>query len=213
MTEPAGTRATALPLGRTLGALVCLLIAGPLALPARAADLPDSLLRSGGSLTASNCTAVLIAPDAVLTAGHCATSGHGTFFAGWQGGVAPQMRRGTNARRPALPPLAANRYHADQARLTLARPFAGVAPARPGPPPAPGTHVTVASYPKGAPEPQLATCRVLSRPGTEIVLDCPARSGMSGAPLFQSGRLVGLLTNRIGRDRSLATTIADDLLE
>ncbi len=183
------------------------------AAPAAAEDLSGAVLRLGGAADRPNCTAVLIAPGAALTAAHCARGAPVTLQAGWRDGTAVQTRRGADPRRPRLEPRMENRHHADQARLALDAPFAGLAPARPGPAPPAGASVTVISHPRGAPGPETATCRVLARPGTEILLDCPARSGMSGAPLFRDGRLVGLLTHSVDGGRSLATALSPDLMD
>ncbi len=193
----------------TGGALLLLVL---LALPARADPPPDPVLRIGGRIDRPSCTAVLVASEAVLTARHCARRGSLKLYSGWEDGRAAAMRRAGGARHPRLAPLKANLYHLDQARLTLASPFAGLDPAEPGPPPETGTQVTVVSFPRGASHARIATCRVLERPRTEIVLDCPAEAGMSGAPIFQKGRLVGILTNRIGAETSLGTVLAEELL-
>ncbi len=184
-----------------------------LALPARADPPPDPVLRIGGQIGRPSCTAVLVAPKAALTAGHCARRDPVKLYSGWEDGRAAAMRRAGAARRPRLDPLKANLYHLDQARLTLASPFPGIAPATPGPPPKVGSEVTVVSFPRGAAAARTADCRILERPRTEIVLDCPAVAGMSGAPIFQNHRLVGILTNRLGRDRSFGTVLAPDLLD
>jgi hypothetical protein len=190
-----------------------ILLALLLAQPVRAAPPAEPVLRLGGRMAGPNCTAVLVAPGAALTAGHCARRGHARLYSGWEDGRAAAMRRGELERRPRLDPRRANLYHLDQSRLRLAAPFPDLAPARPGPPPEVGSEVVVLSFPRHAPKARRAACRVLDRPGTEIVLDCPAIAGMSGAPIFQDGRLVGILTNRIGGGRSLGTILAPDLLD
>lgn len=185
-----------------------------LALPAAAQEAPappDGVLKIGRG--GSGCTAFLVAPHAAMTAAHCVGGTPVELLAGWEGGRVRQSRPGTDPTRPALEPRMANRYHADQVRLALPRPFSGLAPLAPGPAPRPGTRVEVPAYPKGAKARQTATCIVTERPGTEIVLDCPARAGMSGAPILQGGRVVGILTNRIGRDASFGTALAPDLLD
>jgi len=192
---------------RSLALLLCL------AAPAAARDATDAVLKIGRAPDAAGCTAFLIAPDAALTAAHCAARAPIALQAGWRAGRAAQTRSGTDPRRPALAPTARNRYRTDQVRLTVSRPFAGVAPLTPGPAPLAGSTVAIPAYPRGALHRETRTCTVAARPGTEIVLDCPASAGMSGAPLLQGGRVVGILTNRIGHDRALATELAPDLLD
>ncbi len=182
------------------------------ALPAAAGAGPDAVLKIGARTGGGGCTAFLVAPHAALTAAHCAR-GPVTLLAGWHDGRARQSRGGIDPRRPALSPRIENRYRTDQVRLTVPRAFAGVAPLRPGPAPAPGSRVEIPAYPRHEAGRRTIACTVAARPGSEIVLDCPARSGMSGAPLLQGGRVVGILTNRIGRDRALATELAPDLLD
>lgn len=207
----------------------CILLAGVLLLPegGRTADWPVvGRLDSGRSV----CSAVLIAPDRVLTAAHCVSLGDGApfpaekvvFRAGRAEGAEVALSVG---RRVVLHPDyrpdagARERMASDIALVELRTPLQ----LRPVPledallPPEEATAVT---YSRRQPEaaPRVLSCPLLRRSLGVLLLDCPVEGGASGAPLLsgQRGeeRLVGIVVARgeaEGRGVAFAVPVADAL--
>ena len=150
------------------------------------------------------CTGTLIAPDLVLTAGHCIYDGDQRidpgrlrFRAGLRDGVAVAER--TVARSVAHPgyrpssPRGAEHVRHDVALLELQAPVSvgEAAPFRVTGLRAGTREVGVVSYARGrdaAPSRQ-AACAVVGRQGGLMAFDCDVDFGASGAPVFdRSGR-------------------------
>lgn len=159
------------------------------------------------------CTGALIAPDLVLTAGHCVLAGDGAavpaerirFRAGLANGTAlaeanvvrtivdPEYR----SMDPAPPEMIAR----DVALLQLAEPIptsliSPLTVARPGN----GGEVSVASYAMGREEvlSWQRVCHVIGRQDQLIAMDCDVTFGSSGAPVLdRSGyraRIVSIIS-------------------
>ncbi|MCB6179541.1 S1 family peptidase [Rhodobacter sp. Har01] len=136
------------------------------------------------------CTATLIAPDLVLTAGHCLPEeirAEGVWFAaGLSGDTAVETRRGAQILRPAAPP---GTVPPDIAFLRLDRPVTEAAPL-PVSSAAFPDQTLLFGYDRTAPSarPQARPCPYLDgdrlTATARVVLDCRAVSGNSGAPLL-----------------------------
>ncbi|SPH22898.1 Glutamyl endopeptidase [Ascidiaceihabitans donghaensis] len=147
------------------------------------------------------CTGALIAPDLVLTAGHCLfdkASGAPIdpqtieFLAGWRNGRASAYR---DVRRAVVHPeyafegdVSSERVRNDLALLQLARPIRNskIAPFGTAARPRKGDKVGVVSYAKDRAEaPSLQeVCTVLARQEGVLVTSCSVDFGSSGAPIF-----------------------------
>jgi protease YdgD len=145
------------------------------------------------------CTGALIAPDLVLTAGHCVVERDGapieagriTFRAGFAHGTAladvPVLRTVVDEGYRNIDPAPPEIIERDVALLQLARPIptAEISPfvvARPGN----GDEVSVVSYAEGREEALSwqRVCRVLGRQEALIAVDCDVSFGSSGAPVL-----------------------------
>lgn len=147
------------------------------------------------------CTGALIAPNLVLTAGHClfdrktgARIDHRAieFLAGWRNGRASAYR---NVRRAVVHPdydyaghVSSNGVRNDLALLELDHPIRDgkILPFETASRPRRGAKVGVVSYAKGRSEaPSLQElCRVLAQQDGVLVTSCAVDSGSSGAPIF-----------------------------
>jgi protease YdgD len=145
------------------------------------------------------CTGALIAPDLVLTAGHCVVDRSGKpveaerilFRAGLSNGQAlieaPVARTMVDPAYRSMDPAPTEMVAIDVALLQLAEPIpsAMISPyvvARPGN----GDEVSVVSYALGREEvlSWQRLCHVLGREETLLVMDCDVTFGSSGAPVL-----------------------------
>ena len=148
------------------------------------------------------CTGALIAPDLVLTAGHCLFDketgarfqpGQIRFLAGWRNGRAIAYR---GVKRAIAHPEFVYGGHDDLERvpydlalIQLDQPIRlpSVTPFPTGPMPADGEKVAVVSYAQDRAEaPSIQKiCHVLGRQDAALVLTCNVDFGSSGAPIFE----------------------------
>lgn len=150
------------------------------------------------------CSAVLIAPDILMTAAHClvdaATGARRdveamTFRAGWRDGDAVATRRLRHAIVPEAYLEAAEddvekvRHDIGLLRLANPIPASTAAPYRVAELPGTGGTVTVVSYGIGRSNAasRQSGCRVLATNGMLAAFDCNGVPGSSGAPVFAAG--------------------------
>lgn len=145
------------------------------------------------------CTGALIAPDLVLTAGHCVVERDGTpvdaarivFRAGFSRGTSlaevPVARTIADPDYRNLDPAPLDMIERDVALLQLAEPIPSsvISPftvARPGN----GDEVSVVSYAEGREEALSwqRLCKVVGREDRLIAVDCDVTFGSSGAPVL-----------------------------
>lgn len=159
-------------------------------------------LNKGGIDTPTTCTAVLIAPDLVLTAGHCVHLG-GTpeqraakiaelrFVAGWNRGSYAALGSVSEAMQPPGFALTAGamRIASDLTILRLSEPLPdSIAPMPIGPPPGPGEELAYIGYTnRHRHAPRLhAPCTASAGPPNVVVVDCQPSGGNSGSPLLRA---------------------------
>ena len=144
-----------------------------------------------------NCTLTLVAPDLILTAGHCVPGGPDaareigafTFLAGWAGGRAAAGARAAEIIRAAPDPARGAPLAGDIALVRLNR---RIAAAEVAPLPLadgsmePGAPVMTIGHPIAAPDvaERQEDCRVLQVEAAVAALDCPAAGGYSGGPVL-----------------------------
>lgn len=158
------------------------------------------------------CSAVLIAPDLLLTAAHCLVGAQGApvaigslvFRAGLRDGQSVAER---TARRAVIHPnyvpgrIGAANVRNDVGLVELDAPIPA-ATAAPFAVAVPGAGaVSVVSYARGRSEAlsRQASCQVLGRSGGLLAFDCDVTFGASGAPVFDTGggrpRIVSLVSS------------------
>lgn len=183
------------------------LICGLLATTASAEDMPSAVGRISYSDVpqpgSAICSGVLVAPDLVLTAGHCVRGAAGDpaalrFDAGWSDGT-PTRRRGRAVilASRALPTGLAG-LSQDVALLVLETGFlpeeAQPLPLAAAPAADPATDFVLHAFARTTPDQPMpaAPCALRATvPGPDVRggllgLDCPVVSGNSGAPLLQA---------------------------
>jgi hypothetical protein len=211
---------------RPLFAILAILLAGPA--PADTSALPGlaplsaeaslgaiARLRSASAVR-DGCTAVLVAPDLALTAGHCArgpVSGPNAMQLIFRPDATPPAFRAT-VRAVAFHaghdrgPLTARNAHADLALLRLARPVPGEV-ARPIPlsDGTPADLVAIYGYLNGAGDALRGHpgCRLGALGPGLLGSDCRVEGGLSGAPVLSGGpgdwRLEGIAVARVADER------------
>lgn len=181
------------------------------------------------------CTGALIAPDLVLTAGHCLYDKRSRtridhkgieFLAGWRNGRAVAYR---SVRRAVVhpgytydPDLTVTRVRNDLALLELDQPIrnTSVTPFGIAGRPRTGDEVGIVSYARDRSEaPSLEElCDVMSRQDGVLVMTCSVDFGSSGAPIFTfTGgvpRIVSVVAAKAeleGHDVALGTSLEEPL--
>ena len=175
------------------------------------------------------CTAVLVAPDAVLTAAHCVTRDpaaallvpKGLIFApGWGGDLAQPVRRAIRIDLPAPRQLLGGRLTLDLALVTLDAPVAGIAPLPPADAGEAAPHAILLGYAVTDPDHiHVADCARTLEEYPVLGFDCPAVQGFSGGPVVvatEGGwRLAAVIVARgkgAGLTGTYAVTVPGDLL-
>ena len=181
------------------------------------------MLYFGARLSGAICTGTLVAPDLVLTAGHCVGKGDDaaalTFAAGWRQGQAVAMRR---ARAVVLAQKNGGGLADDLALVVLdaAIPLQLIAPLPLLAADDLATSYVFMGYRRDAPEVvwRRDDCGLVGVQTRVLDLNCPAISGNSGGPLlvWQDGhwQIAAVMVARArdgGQARSYAAIPGDDL--
>jgi protease YdgD len=197
--------------------------------PAEIAAAAGWLGWAAAPVAGKGCTAVLVAPDAVLTAAHCVTRDPAVappvpegliFVPGWGDDGAQPTRRAISIQLPAPRDLLGGRLQYDLALVRLDASVAGIAPL----PPAAVSDADGPAFALGfaSANPghlRIADCvRVLDE-APVFGFDCPALPGFSGGPVVvktDSGWQLAAVMVARGTGGSLVGTYAvrpsDDLL-
>lgn len=175
------------------------------------------------------CTAVLVAPDAALTAAHCVTRDPAAatpvpqgliFVPGWGGDAEQPARRAVRIDLPAPRRLLDGHLKYDLALVHLDAPVAGVSPLPLAAPGDAGGPVFALGYASASPRHvRVAGCLPVLEDGPVLGFDCAALPGFSGGPMVMAStdgwRLVAVMVAR-GTGTSLIGTYAlrpsDDLM-
>lgn len=180
----------------------------------------------GGATGEAICTGILVAPDLVLTAGHCVAidsvpmqASIIQFAAGWRDGASLALRHGKAVilAQPDIgqpPPLAQ-----DVALLVLDAPIGGevTAPLPLSPQVQSMQNYSVIGYRRDAPEVAMLnnTCPLLATKPGVLRLGCPVVSGNSGAPLLvwqqNSWYVAAVIVARGGYTQAYAAIPGDEL--
>lgn len=183
----------------------------------------------GGPVGAAICTGTLVAPDLVLTAGHCVApdgdliqAGDVQFAAGWRAGSSVAVRHGDEIILARLPQGQTRSLPQDMALIVLDDPIDAkiAAPIALVDPDVVADTYTVAGYRRDAPDvlQGAASCPFLQAEQGVLQLGCGVVSGNSGAPVMvqQNGiwRLAAVVVAASGNGaeaRAYAATPAQDL--
>jgi protease YdgD len=175
------------------------------------------------------CTAVLVAPNAVLTAAHCVTRDPAVappvpegliFVPGWGSAGAQPTRRAISIQLPAPRDLLGGRLQYDLALVRLDAAVAGPDPLLLAPASDADGQTVAIGYASASPDHvSIADCVRVLYEAPVLGLDCPALPGFSGGPVVvktDSGwRLAAIMVAR-GTGASLIGTYAlrpsDDLM-
>lgn len=210
---------------RSLSLLACFCAAGPLAL---AQEAPSAVGRItfGGQLTAKKgiCTGTLVAPDLVLTAGHCikgaVNSAQNLYFAAdYVDGKSLAVRPGLEVILPQSDEAGANRFVNDVALLvleeavprTVVEPLSVIYPT--------ADSFSFIAYQAARPERPVQddTCEWIDGDTRMMGLTCPVFGGNSGAPVLQRDgerwQVAGVMVARTnkGRVKALAAIVPASL--
>lgn len=221
-------KARGLGVVRRIGFIILLMLVAEQS-PAQEAPLAIGRISYGDAPAAGAaiCTGALVAPDLVLTAGHClqdAGSAPATvlFAADFAEGRSPAVRRGAEV---ILSAAAVTKDRAnDVALLRLEAPIAAdVVAALPIADPALARWTddfTLIAYRRDAPDLAMRQddCRLLATPPGVLALSCPVVSGNSGAPVLAwdgtDWRIVAVMVAALSGSavQSLAALVPPDLL-
>ena len=215
------------PRHRFLAALALMLGGAGASATAQEPAVPAAIGRisEGGPTGHHGCSGVLVAPDLVLTAAHCAAAFAGSDRIGDLGFLAGFVRGQAVAEGRAVAvildpghapgPLTAASVPQDVAVIRLAAPLGEVTPLPLSVLPAPPARLSVVGYLNAQPEAPVrrGDCPFrLSLPPL-IVLGCPVESGLSGAPVLRDGpegpAVVGVVSARAGPALALAAPLPD----
>ena len=183
-------------------------------------------LISGDTEKRSGCSGTLIAPDLVLTAGHCVPRNPDvsarelakiTFAAGWGNDEATAIRQAVVVyRHPEQPPgqVSLRTIFADVALVRLARPVTNVAPMPLGPRPAALSDLIIAGYPNHTNQALtlIDACGHFTPRDRLLFLTCPVIGGNSAGHVLdgplEAPHVVAVISSR-GTGGAYAALIDD----